>query len=440
MRLSGESAPFENTRLVLFGLFLVSCTPLSIGVGADTASTDAVEDSGGTPGIDTGSDDDSGDVEQVGGVDDDDGTLANGCADFYDPELLPSFELTISQEVWADIQSDCSSYAQTYRPVAFTYGEETVDAMVRLKGNWSWSCEKLQFVISFNEADPDARFHGVRKLVLDAPWYDHTLLHERLAFPLFEARGLPYSCANNARLVINGEYYGLYANLEKLDREYLERHFDDPDGNLYQGGTELETNEDKADTSRLTALQASHTVEEIAALVDLDQAVAEWAMEAMIPAMDNYWAGVEINYYLYDEPDNGFVYLPYDLDIAFRDSAYTDGTLIWPEAVTSDPITYEHVGWLKEALFETVLADSSWCARFVEELEAARALYDPDELVAQVEEWDAQIIDALSEDKHKQYSDARHEAAVEDLKRFFGERADYVDLWLATGGHCPAQW
>ena len=371
--------------------------------------------------------------EQVGGAEE---VWPRPCPDLYNPNRLPTFELTFSPAEWTSLQSACSAGSPAYHPVAFSYGDETVDAQVRLKGNWSWNCDKMQFIVSFNEEDAAARFHGVRKIMLDAPWYDHTVLHERLAFPLFEARGLPYSCANNARLVVNGEYYGLYANLERVDHEYLERNFEDPDGNLYQGGTELKTNEDVADTSNLLALQQARTVEAIDALVDLDQAVAEWAMEAMIPAMDNYWAGVEINYYLYDHPSQGFVYLPYDLDISFGDSAYSDGSLVWPDTLTADPLTWEHPGWQKEALVETVLADPAWCRRFVEELALARAVYDPAALVDQVETWDAQIADALVADIHKTFSDARHDAAVASLKQFFGDRAEFIDAWLAQGGHC----
>ena len=161
--------------------------------------------------------------------------------------------------------------------------------------------------------------------------------------------------------MINGDYYGLYANVERIDHEYLERHFEEFEGNLYQAGAELKTNEDVNDTRDIEAYQAAQTLEEIEALVDLDQAVAEWSMEAMIPAMDNYWAGVEINYYIYNHPSQGFVYLPYDLDISFGDAAYTNGTLVWPDAVSADPIHYEHSGWRKEPLVETVLADPYWC-------------------------------------------------------------------------------
>ncbi len=367
-------------------------------------------------------------------------TWPRACPSLYDQDRLVEFSLDFAAADWGAMQSDCANGTQRYRPVSFSYEGETVAAMARLKGNWSWSCDKFQFVISFNEEDPAARFHGLRKLMLDAPWYDRTVLHERLAFPLFAERGLPYSCANNARVNVNGEYYGLYANLERLDHEYLERNFEDPDGNLYQGGSELKTNEDVADTARLDALRAATTVEAIGALVDLDQAVAEWAMEAMIPAMDNYWAGVEINYYLYDHPDRGFLYLPYDLDISFGDSAYTSGELVWPSSATVDPILYEHTGWRKEALFQVVLADETWCNRFVDALVLARGVYDPATLSAQLQAHDAQVADAYAEDPNAHVSTSERAAAVRQLEAFVGERAAFVDAWLAEGDHCPARW
>ncbi|MBX7082281.1 MAG: CotH kinase family protein [Nannocystaceae bacterium] len=407
---------------------------------ADSGTSGTTIASSGSEG--PGSSSGSGDGSSGSGTDTTGGqvTWPQPCGDLYAQDLLPTFELTITPQELQGMQSDCQDGIQSYRPIEFTYGGETVAAMARLKGNWTWSCDKYQFVISFNEVDPDARFHGLRKIVLDAPWYDHSMMHERLAFPLFESLGLPYSCVNNARVVINGEYYGLYANLERLDREYLERNFEEPDGNLYKGGAELVTNEDMPDTTRLDALYAASSVDELAMLIDLDQAVAEWAAEAMLPAMDNYWAGVEINYYLYDHPSRGFVYLPYDLDISFGDAAYGDGSLLWPDSATADPITHEHGGWGKEAIVMMVLADPVWCDRFVEALTAARMAYSPDAMSASIDAWEAQIADALADDPNRPYSVADHETALERLHAFLPERAAFVDDWLAEGGHCPAQW
>ncbi len=443
----------QLTRL-LVGPLLCACTAGQTVVDDkafdDNTPSDDSADPSEDPDTDTDTDieeigeGDTAEIEQVGGTgaepEPEEEGWPRACSDVYDPDTVPTFDLTFTEEDLLALRRDCSGGTQSYHPAQFTYGDETVDAMVRLKGNWSWSCDKFQFVISFNEVDPDARFHGLRKIMLDAPWYDRTLLHERAAFTLFENLGLPYSCVNNAELTINGEPYGVYVNVERIDREYLERNFEEPDGNLYQGGSELKTNEDVGDTSRLTALQSARSVDEIAALMDLDQAVAEWAAEAMLPALDNYWAGVEINYYLYDHPSRGFVYLPYDLDISFGDSAYTDGSLVWPDAVNADPITYEHYGWGKEQLMKTVLADPAWCERFVEELELAWLAWSPDEMADKVAEWEAQIAEGVAADTRKHYSTAAHTAAIADMKAFFGERAEVVGDWLDEGDHCPARW
>lgn len=367
-------------------------------------------------------------------------TWPQACSDIYDENVLPAFDLTFTPEQLNALQIDCGNNVQEYRPVKLTYGKETVDAMVRLKGNWSWDCSKMQFVVSFNEIDPKGRFHGLRKIVFDAPWYDRTMLHERLAMPFFKSRGLPYSCVNNAMVSINGMYYGVYANVERLDKEYLQRNFELADGNLYQAGNELKTNETLGDTSDLAALNAANNVDELAKVMDLNEAVSEWAAEAMLPAMDNYWAGVEINYYIYSHPSRGFLYLPYDMDIVFGDSAYEDGSLIWPDSLTSDPITYQHPGWLKEDRVKMVLSDPVWCQRFVDELVLARAAYSPTEFAARVDKWNAQIAQAVEMDPNKQFSMANHNTAITNLKSFMQQRAMFVDQWLAQGNHCPGKF
>lgn len=424
----------------------IACTPTTllqpaaVGTGDHAADTAPQDTAAGDDPIPGDSSDTAGDDTAGEDTDDDPETWPKGCPDFYDPDEVQEFDLDFRGREWQNLQDNCNQGSQDYEDVTLTWKGESIDAKVRLKGNWSWNCGKLQFVVSFNEDDPDQRFHGQRKLVFDAPWYDRTLLHERLAHPVFERLGLPYSCVNNARVNVNGEYYGLYANIERMDHEYLERHFEDPTGNLYQAASELKTNEDVGDTSDLQAYWAADTVEELEAVIDLDEATAEWAAEAMIPAMDNYWAGVDINYYVYDAPGRGFLFLPYDLDLSFGDGAYGDGSLVWPNTLTSDPITWEHPGWRKEALFMTVLSHRGWCETFVEKLELARAAADPDLMAAQLDAWSEQIEDDYEDDPRKVTSSSEHARSVGMLRQFLYDRADFVDAWLAEGGHCPAQW
>ena len=134
--------------------------------------------SGGTSGKDDAADTqldavpvDSGFVDSESGGSDSSGSSedADGCEDIYDPELFPAFSIEISDAEWAGIEADYASGSKNYHPIVFHYGDEVVaDAMIRLKGNpsFSWFMEKKQFVIAFNEVNPDGRFHGLRKIAL----------------------------------------------------------------------------------------------------------------------------------------------------------------------------------------------------------------------------------------------------------------------------------
>jgi spore coat protein CotH len=355
-------------------------------------------------------------------------TYPRPCADIYDQNVLPTFEVEIAQAEWDALVAGCPNKDQSYHPITLHYGSESKPASLRLKGNWSWNCDKLQFAISFNETDPNGRFHGLRKIVLDAPWYDKTLIHERLAFAQMRDLGTPYSCVNNARLVVNGAYYGLYANVERVDREYLERNFAEPDGNLYKAGRELTTNEDTADTKSVDAFWASTKLSELDGLVDLNEAVQVWAGLAMLPDPDSYWAGVEINFYLYQHPTRGLLFIPYDMDTAFSFGA------------DFDPITYEHSQWKREKQYQFVLSDSKWCNAFVAALKKARDVFDVPVLEHRIDVWSTQVSEALSEDPHAGMTAEQVQQAVGELRQFPSKRAAFIDKWLAAGGHCPPAW
>lgn len=368
------------------------------------------------------------------------------CSDLYDPDRVPTFELEMSAVELAAMEQDCQQRVKKYRRATFRYGNESAEVMVRLKGNWSFRCEKKQFVISFNETNRDARFHGLRKLMLDAPWYDPSLLVERLSFSFMQRSGNFASCSNSARLMLNGQYYGAYTSSERLDKEYLQRHFadEDADGNLYEGGVELKTNESANDTRRRDALFAAKDAAAIAALADLDQAVKEWAALAMIPDPDSYWAGVEINHYLYDHPKRGFVWLPVDMDLAMRQGVMNASKSsvqvgVQPEIVRADPFTYQNPSWGREAIFRAVLSDETWCNRYLVALRAARDAYDVKAMSTALDRWAGQIAENVETDPHKPYTMQTHLDGVATLKAFMPQRLAFVNTWLETA-RCPVKW
>ena len=157
--------------------------------------------------------------------------------------------------------------------------------------------------------------------------------------------------------------------------------------------------------------------------------------------MDSYWAGVEINYYLYDHPTRGFLWFPYDMDMTLlvgvlnsSKSTITIGSS--DNVIKADPFTYQNTHWLKERLVKVVLSDAHWCGRFIEELKAARVVYDAISMSAQIDTWESQIADAGATDPHKNFTTTDHTNAVMTLKSNMVQRLAFIDSWLATAS-CP---
>jgi len=379
------------------------------------------------------SDDDSDDDtdDDTGDDDNDDDNLPNPCADIYAQDILPTFEVEIAPEEWDEIVYEYEHWQElndqglpikVYHPlISFRYKDEVInDAMIRLRGSPDmWIVPKMQFKISFNEIDANGRFHGLRKINFDASAVDSTILRERLGSSYFQDLGIPVSCANNAKLVINGEYYGLYTNIENVDKEFLKRNFGkDHEGNLYKY-IWLETNEDAGDTSDMDAFMSNPGIDILDDIVDLDEAILEWAGEAVIPHDDGFFVG-GINYYMYDHPKRGFIFIPWDIDYAFE---------IAP--VNADLITYEvDFGIGKPPQFTTVISDPEWYQKYLNAVATALSAYDVETLQNRIDQWEEQIIDAIEEDPNKHFTTEDHINQVAALRQYIEDRHYFVALWL----------
>jgi hypothetical protein len=398
-------------------LILLACVEPGPGesgdtTGVDDPGTDGVEHLEGLPGDTAPDDPDTRDED--------------GCPALYDPGVLQAFEVEISEEEWAEIEEDYARGEKDYHPITFRMGDEVVeDAMIRLKGNpyFSWYVEdKYQFVISFNEVDPDARFHGLRKLSLDAPWYEPTLLRDRVAWSVLRRDGqLPWACANSATLTINGAYFGLYTNIEYLDREWLERNFGDDDatGTLWKYGSEPVSNEDASTGAAIARMYDTTDPTELAALGDLDNWVREWAAE-MVLGNDDGYVCCDHNYYLYEHPTRGILFVPWDLDDTFDVQGYD-----------VDPLEGYYSGLFQQPHFLAVTRDPEWGPRYVDAVAELNAAMDPELTIAEIDAWDAQIVDALEADPNRSIGLEEHVAATERMRAWVRARHAYLDSWVA---------
>jgi hypothetical protein len=419
---------------------VVAVAALSVlfSCGGTVAATrdSALEPTGpsGTTAVDSGHD---ATVEAVPGAQEPPPDTPLPCPDLYDPERLPTIAIEISAEEWAAIEHEYVDWARResegldvkpYHPLlSFEVdGEEASDVSIRLRGNpgWSWNGEKMQFAIAFNHQDPDARFQGLRKLVLDAPYYDPSILRERMAQHILGHFGQDRFCVNHARLVVNGDYYGLYANVESPDREALERLYGDAhaDGNLYRydiraGTFDKKTNESDPDMSDLEALYSAETWHQVEALTEPGQRMAFAAADGALPNRDGFWVG-SINFQWYNHPERGFILLPWDLDYAL-DVNGRDSEL--------DPLGPRVDSYGLTTIFDWGLTDVDAAADFEAQLVLATSTWDAELWQGDLDRWSDQIRRAVADDPRHPVSTAEWQDTVTTLREHLADRPAWLE-------------
>jgi spore coat protein CotH len=353
------------------------------------------------------------------------------CPGFYAQDRLPTVELEIDPGELAELEQEWAiaddDDLQEHPLLAFKV-EDTVitNASVRLRGNSShWPDQKkMQFEVSFNTYDKQGRFEGLKHVLFDAAEYNRSFLRDRLALAILRDAGLAAPCANNARVVVNGAYYGLFTNIEKVDSEFLERNFEDPNGNLYKragggSGWDKKTNEEDPSEADVEQLNAASTIDELRAVMNLEQALLEWATEAVIPDRDGAWGG-GLNQYVYNDPRTGFVVIPWDLDDTF--------TRLEPD---TDPYTYIKEGDHGRPFYDIATADPVWFGRYVDAIaRAVETAYDVEVLQERLDTWAAQIAAAAVDDPNRPFTLDQHLDQVEDMREFVAERRLFLDDWL----------
>ncbi|MCX4245314.1 CotH kinase family protein [Paraliomyxa miuraensis] len=383
-----------------------------------------------------------------------------GCHIIYAQDVLPTFELTIHPGIWEQLQyewdtghiyEDVEGYdVKPYHSLAEFRYEDTVitNASIRLRGNAEmWEPlpdDKMQFQIGFHVQDPEGSFMGLRRMALDAATGNKHFLRDRLALAVMRRVGLRAPCANHARLMINGEYYGLFTNMEKIDEIFLERTMEDPTGDLWKRAKwEIKTNEGIATSERLDAMIGADTTEALGEYLDIEQALLLWATEAVIPNSDGFWAG-GLNGYYYDDPHRGkFMLLPWDLDGSFeRFNGGSGGA--FPDY--PDPITWERATSHGRPFYDLALEDPEYFDLYIGFIDQiTHEHYQPAEMLATIDEWSAQIEQAVLEDTHKPWDDDRYYEDREALREFVVNRYEFIEAWLEcwqdggendTSGHC----
>ena len=251
---------------------------------------------------------------------------------------VPRIEIRLADGAADRLREDPRGYV----PCTLVVDGDTIhdDVAIKLKGSagsFQGLDEKPGFTVNMDRFRPGARFHGLDKFHLNNAAQDPTLLHEWIGGVLFLEAGLPAARVGHARVILDDRDLGLSVLKEAIDRDFLERHFDDAGGNLYDGGTGVDLDElierdegkDGVPGADLKALVEACRIEDstqrqtaIAERLDVSSFVPFMALELMSGHWDGYTVGHN-NYRVYADPASGgrIRFLPHGMDQLLGDPA-----------------------------------------------------------------------------------------------------------------------
>lgn len=361
------------------------------------------------------------------------GVVAQDASDpVFDGSVLQDIHLTMSPVDWRAIQDDPG--ARVRYPATVRWRDETIpNAGVRAGGYGSLYGPKPKLSIKFGEYGLPNRWRTLRGLVLRNNVQDPAMMSERIHADIARARGLVAQRTASARLFVNDEYIGLYTLVERVDKSFCTRYWNENDGRMYQfkviphfynfewlgsdwrayvpSRFELEFDEDNPDHTGLmtlidtinnapppaweTALERICDSESFLNVLSLEAAVAEW---------DGIMAeGYMNNFFMYQlERDRKFRCIPHGREGGF----FYNGNSIWRN-------------WEQNTLLNRMSANDTLRNRYLTKVgEALSRWCNGRFLNPIVSRYYLQIRDAVYADTRKPYSNEDWEAAVAAILAF----------------------
>lgn len=147
---------------------------------------------------------------------------AQTAADLFDRNTVQEIRLFINLR---DLEQLRARYLDNVYYVAdFQWRNIRIrNAAVRSRGSASRNAGKPGLRIDFNRYTTGQRFLGVKSLVLDNLWQHGSMVAESTAMAFFERMGQPAPRESFCRLYINSVFHGVYAIVESVDTEFLQR-------------------------------------------------------------------------------------------------------------------------------------------------------------------------------------------------------------------------
>jgi spore coat protein H len=373
--------------------------------------------------------------------------------DLFNNSTLQRVDLELHSADWAKLKENFQT--NTFYPADFKWNGQTVfNVGIRSRGRGSRNPNKPGLKVDFDEYSTNQKFLGLKSLVLDNLTQDPSGIHETASMAFYARLGIPVPRETHVQLYVRGEYIGLYALVESIDKQFLARTYGvigedtQNDGWLYEfvwqdhylftdlgtGLTEIKlrfdatTHESKSDEDKYRKIQelitlanqtpAERFVEVIGPLFDIPGFIRFVAAQAYLGDTDGFLGAFGMNnFYLYRlENRLQHVLIAWDTDNTFWGSTF-------PVLPPTDNV-----------LMSQLMRIPEYNAMWYSELARANQMAEADgwldtEIIRQL-----QLIDgAMKSDVYKPYSNNSYEGEAGLMLAFARERISYIKCALEKG-------
>lgn len=155
---------------------------------------------------------------------------------FYDQSSVKKVELTFAQaDYWQQLTNNYASKTNILANLTYE-GKVYPNVGVRFRGNTSYqrvTGQKKSFSIELDFQDPTQDLKGYKTLHFNNAFEDPSMIREVL-YLNFNRRHIPAAKANFIQLIINGQNWGEYPNIQVLNGAFMEEWFLSKDGTRWR--------------------------------------------------------------------------------------------------------------------------------------------------------------------------------------------------------------
>src|SRR6478672_11583041 len=377
----------------------------------------------------------------------------------YDKTTVKNVYLNFSQtDYWTQLTNNYAS--ETNIPATMIYDGITYPNVgVRFRGNTSYttigSSQKKSFGVETDFVDPNLTVGGYNDLKFNNAHQDPTFMREVL-YNRMARRHIPIAKGNYIHLYLNNQDWGIYPNIQNVDKNFLDQWWASNDGARFRATVEntgtpmggwgdgtagmnylgatiatyqqyyaLKSNDVVTDPWQ-KLIDACYTLstataansETVKATLDVDKILWHLACENIFTDDDSYVMKGKMDYMVYYEPETGRT-----------TSLENDGnsSFLIAEATSTNWGPFKNVTNANYPLLNKLVNIPEWRQRYLAHYRTIlNETFTTANATAIVDELNAQISALVASDPKKLYTTTQYTNGVPALKTFVTNRRAYL--------------